>query len=869
MSSSTPSKNKTAVRSQTGITHNQVSQLKPDVMEDLEKAQSCKFDRLLKYFLYLVLHEQSAERRSLNELQGKIEVLQERLDCHGEDDREERQRTVTEREPEEGRGRDPVGALDSAASTGREDQVDPPNAVEELDTLKAQRDQQLDKIFDDCLQAVLPICNEQHSPLRQHLADYCSVKAAETERYAPYVSACNYALDRMKSLPNLPLRLPSSLDLCLHRSDPKIIQSKYPGSSKSVERKPDVIGTSRVAAKDSGDPAHDYTCPPGKPFTWAQTLFPNEFKMVEKKIQYQQSKVYTKDRQVTVECDAAELKFLYDLDDGPEIQDGESGHQAKRQKLEPPAEQPTSSSSKRRSSSKRAKGSKASSTATTSRDQLVTIPVNVSKAAVDARTQCALYGLEMMSYDLGVHHAIALLFSDSHLWIWYYDRQGIMQSDGIDFVQDLPRFLVLLLAFQRFTLEDWGVIEALNPTAVQAHTPDDRLALPTKRTRRNSSDGRRARAQPITRFEFQSIQVLESPGGHPTNLIINNHNDDYLSHKPHCLPGRATAVLGASAPDSNLPDLACKIYHPEVTRQNEGKMLEHIYEIVESKDPLMKKHLPDMLFYGDLPRCTTQRVRSMSGKAWKGHRTTRLVVSQKAQPLTTLAGSQFIKSWLEAAKCHAFLWKHGVEHGDPSLWNIMYSVQHRCGVLADYDLSVFRHLPRVLGTDRTGTIPFMALDLLRAEYWNGKLERKFYHELEAFIWILVFVFLRYQDGRARKDTLVERWMTADYNACREAKFSLMDFNIMNAAETQVQNDFRNEWPLASTLLPWALDAHNRRVQKLRRPGVVVSTDFADVWEDFLAQLKFSAAESPGLQYLENLMDALDLEKLLDDDIPVV
>ncbi|GLB44611.1 hypothetical protein LshimejAT787_1702380 [Lyophyllum shimeji] len=699
MSSSTPSKNKTAVRSQTGITHNQVNQLKPDVMQDLEEAQSCNFDRLLKYFLYLVLDEQSAERSSLNELQGKIEVLQERLDCHCDDDCEERQRTVTEREPEKGKGRGPVGAPSSAASTGREDQVDAPNAIEELDALKAQRDQQLDKIFENCLQAVLPICNEEHSPLRQHLADYCSVKAAEAERYAPYVSACNHALDRMKSLPNLPLRPPSSLDLCLHRSDPKIIQSRYPGSSESVERKPGVIGAS------------------------------------------------------------------------------------------------------------------------------------------------------------------------SHLWIWYCNRQGIMQSDGIDFVQDLPRFLVLLLAFRRFTLEDWGVIEALNPTAVRAHTPDDHLQLPIRKTRKNPWDGPRARAEPITRVKFESIRVLESPKGHPTDLIINK--DDYLSHKPHCLPGRATAVLGASAPDSNLPDLACKIYHPEVTRQNEGEMLDEIYKIVESKDLSMKKHLPDMLFHEDLPRCTTHRVRSMSGKAWKGHRTARLVVSKEAQPLTTLAGSQFVKSWLEVVKCHAFLWKHGVEHDDPSLRNIMYSVQDRCGVLADYDLSVLRPLHRVFGSDTTGTIPFMALALLEPEYWDGNLKREFYHELEAFIWILVFVFLRYQDGKARNNTLVERWITSDYNACREAKGSLIYFKRMNAAERQVQNDFRNEWPLASTLLRWALDAHNLRFQQLSEPEVVVSTDFAGVWKDFLAKLRFTAAKFPGLQYLENLMDTLGLEKLLVDDIPGV
>ena len=55
------------------------------------------------------------------------------------------------------------------------------------------------------------------------------------------------------------------------------------------------------------------------------------------------------------------------------------------------------------------------------------------------------------------------------MWIWYFDRQGIIYSQGMSFVQDLPRFLVLLFAFQRFNLDDWGVIPIFNPNAKRAH----------------------------------------------------------------------------------------------------------------------------------------------------------------------------------------------------------------------------------------------------------------------------------------------------------------------------------------------------------------------------------------------------------------
>src|SRR5271170_3917635 len=73
------------------------------------------------------------------------------------------------------------------------------------------------------------------------------------------------------------------------------------------------------------------------------------------------------------------------------------------------------------------------------------------------------------------------------------------------------------------------------------------------------------------------------------------------------------------------------------------------------------------------------------------------------------------------------------------------------------------------GTNRMGTIPFMAIELLTNEYWNGSIERLYRHELEAFIWILPFVFLRYQNGKSQRGTVVDQWMTSNYISCREKK----------------------------------------------------------------------------------------------------
>ena len=94
--------------------------------------------------------------------------------------------------------------------------------------------------------------------------------------------------------------------------------------------------------------------------------------------------------------------------------------------------------------------------------------------------------------------------------------------------------------------------------------------------------------------------------------------------------------------------------------------------------------------------------------------------------------------------------KTHVERGDPSVDNMMYDPESKCGVLTDFDLSLRE--PRVSGTDRTGTVPFMAIDLLTDEYWEGTIKRYYYHELESFIWVIVFVFLLYQDGKRQSNS---------------------------------------------------------------------------------------------------------------------
>ena len=81
---------------------------------------------------------------------------------------------------------------------------------------------------------------------------------------------------------------------------------------------------------------------------------------------------------------------------------------------------------------------------------------------------------------------------------------------------------------------------------------------------------------------------------------------------------------------------------------------------------------------------------------------------------------------------HALLWARDIEYGDPNLSNVMYDQGLKCGVLIDYDLSISRQQP---GTD-AGTIPFMAMELLTDEYWNGEIVRLYRHGFDATLRLL-------------------------------------------------------------------------------------------------------------------------------------
>jgi hypothetical protein len=96
----------------------------------------------------------------------------------------------------------------------------------------------------------------------------------------------------------------------------------------------------------------------------------------------------------------------------------------------------------------------------------------------------------------------------------------------------------------------------------------------------------------------------------------------------------------------------------------------------------------------------------------------------------------------------------------------------RIGVLNDYDLSSLADDPCPRGNERTGTVPFMALDLLSPNAQRGEVKHLYRHDLESFIWVFIWICFSYSGGALLPAQLrpLDRWATFDAVTCGKEKY---------------------------------------------------------------------------------------------------
>ncbi|KAG1720577.1 uncharacterized protein EDB91DRAFT_1230992 [Suillus paluster] len=342
--------------------------------------------------------------------------------------------------------------------------------------------------------------------------------------------------------------------------------------------------------------------------------------------------------------------------------------------------------------------------------------------------QNGMYVAEMFAANIARQHVISCVVNNNIIYMWYFDRQDIIQCAGINFIQDLPRFLVLLLAMQRMSSERWG----LN-----------------------------------TQFKESCEIVVDG-----VDLKFDLTSDQCITH--FGLRGRATTVFPEQGHCNDIPshELVAKLYWPEEERESEAEILKKVYEIATS-EPDVKGHVPEVVWSHKFEGTSTVKIRTALGldNAQQGSRVLYIIMFKKLIPITKLSGDEFLTAWWQIVCCHYALWKKGVRHRDVSPSNLMVyktSDGRYIGILNDYDLSSTQGSSK--GNERTGTVPFMSINLLEPEAMKGKVEHLYRHNTESLIWVLVWVCLRYHEGELlTTGRPLDDWLKVDANGCAEKK----------------------------------------------------------------------------------------------------
>ncbi|QRV72341.1 hypothetical protein RhiJN_00355 [Ceratobasidium sp. AG-Ba] len=629
-------------------------------------------------------------------------------------------------------------------------------------------------MLEKCLQAVLPICND--AGFRRMIKAFCDASDVhETERYAPFTAACNHALERLRNLEVSDIRPPTDCSPLFH-----VNHDTYITGHNDSRRIPDVVAIPLAAAKRvhnitevnaDVDLAASLQKPP-QGFKWNEILVFVEFKRRRKvKASFPTMYGWLSKSQIPA----------YSMSDEPY-----PGNSV----VDTPTDTSISTSTTEASDSSRSQHNGSSRSGESDKvDQLpasanATIPANTSsptggkrrphaeigpepqqpsdqgrskrpRLAHDIREglkQCGGYAAEMLSASVDRMHGIGLFIVDATAWVWWYDRQGAIQTTGIHLVKDLPRFVVLLLAMVRFRRDDWGYHPELDTT------------LPT-----GSQDSR-------------SIRVGE--------IDLSVRFDDII-YNTLCLVGRGTDVLGASG---NHPSVAgtpivAKFSWPNKARASEKSIIEQALKVA----PGAKNHLPKVFAERDF--CDTQGIRKQLGISedpQNPSRVFRVTVFERLIPITAISGQLRMTVILQCVKTHYLVWKGGVQHRDLSVSNIMVRTQdlEHLGVLNDLDLS-FAEGISVEVPEHTATLLSLSLRLLDARYWAGSITVGYRHELESFIWI---IFLLAKCGGAELTHSLRGWATG-VTHCKAMKLLYVQtFNRHNSPTTTI------EWRVANLLL---------------------------------------------------------------------
>ncbi|KAK1230506.1 hypothetical protein PQX77_006434 [Marasmius sp. AFHP31] len=579
--------------------------------------------------------------------------------------------------------------------------------------------------------------------------------SGEKDRYAPLVDTINSALSVLQYVEINDITDLDTNDVYFLRHDPTEITGDHHLGKIPNKRKPDLTATTRTIAKRvfSEDIASSKESPQESPQETLEKLAPKptpkplSWKHVHHSVELKRKKnaddlrtqldalkgAYTVPDTTTSTTGGAEARSMKDLQEifeKHELMCSRGLPSDATRSVQAEVGQSTESSyGKRRAHSPTPDSDRATKH----------VKVNIEDHTHPV-IQVFGYGAEMMNAGFDRAHAMNWLITDTVLHLWYFDREGPIQTSGFDFILELPYFLAFLYLLQRFQTKHWGFIPEMRSDGT-----DMRYPTPGK-------DGEK------------SVFALKGPEMH--------------TYK-YGLSGRCTRTKEGTFMHDQREGIL-KLSFPEISRESESSIIEEATKRCQ-EDKATLACLPEVVYSQDFDDFNTSRIRTRLGMELvdKRARTARALFFVRYQPITKLTNdwTKFMVAFWVLFYAHATLWIRGIEHGDISEHNLYYELKRDGTIqpkLCDYDLSHITGNERPAGYSNTGTRRFMAKELLKPFSMAGNTPKVFRHDSESFAWVLIWILGRYNGGKEIKAPHFDTWKDTDYLKVSAARDTFRD-----------------------------------------------------------------------------------------------
>jgi hypothetical protein len=227
------------------------------------------------------------------------------------------------------------------------------------------------------------------------------------------------------------------------------------------------------------------------------------------------------------------------------------------------------------------------------------------------------------------------------MWMWWFDRDGAIQSFGLNFIADFHLFVALLAILQRFDKVAWGFDSTFRPykgdDTMEQGTVDVTVLGPPQ------SPG----------DERPKVKISLRPGDTPLALNLFTHSSSVVP-----ITRSAGVLLYDGKPLDPSTELVAKIYHPSENRDSEADILALAYKVAAGRDEdatAVRGHLPILVAGNTWEDDTAELIQKVMGIAKKENkrrsRKLRVLVFLKLSPIWELSGSSFMKVFRDCFSC--------------------------------------------------------------------------------------------------------------------------------------------------------------------------------------------------------------------------